>query len=301
MSPQHADLDRAAFYLCLGRAFATPSPPAAFAAMRDALAADLTELAAACGYRVEDTLAALRECVSSLDAQQLLASYARLFLIPGERHPSLNTGAYLDGALGGGSAAAIEACYARCGLEKHDKFADLPDHVSVQLEFVAWLFAAEAQARGDGGEPPPITAREFLTRFVARWANPFRADIDAASARFGLGAHPYGALARVLEAAVVADTLPARCESAGEVGIDPEIVRLRAQYAGRTMGAEDVAFIRARLEADGLPSGHVAIPVDARDRVMGLAAMRAPEAPRHSGFFAGASVPAQTRGGPRCR
>jgi hypothetical protein len=47
------------------------------------------------------------------------------------------------------------------------------------------------------------------------------------------------------------------------------------------MTEEDLAIIRARLEADGLPSGHVAIPVEARDRVMGLAAMTPPAPPSH--------------------
>lgn len=282
-----SDLERAAFYLCLARAFATPSQPVACEALRVALADDLAELAAACGYRLDDALSVLRECVASFDAQRLLVDYARLFVTPGERHPSLNTGAYLDGALAGGSVAAIETCYARCGLERQPGFADLPDHVSVQLEFVAWLFAAAAEARADGREPPPIAAREFLTRFVARWAGPFRADIESAGARFRLGAHPYAALARMLETAVAADAPPASTGTADGAGANPEIARLRAQYAGRTMGAEDVAFIRARLEADGLPSGHVAIPVDARDRVMGFETMRPPELPRNGGSCAG--------------
>lgn len=168
MIQEDSDLERAAFYLCLARAFATPSQPAACDALRAALADDLAELARTCGYPLDAALMALRERVASLDARRLLVAYARLFVTPGERHPSLNTGAYLDGALCGGSVAALEACYARCGLERQAGFADLPDHVTVQLEFVAWLFSAAAEARAEGREPPPIAAREFLTAFVAR-------------------------------------------------------------------------------------------------------------------------------------
>lgn len=110
---------------------------------------------------------------------------------------------------------------------------------------------------------------------------PWRADIEAASARFALGAQPYGVLAHLLELAVATDATPASVQPEPvDAGVAAEIARLRGHYAGRTMGAEDLAFIRARLEADGLSSGHVAIPVDARDRVMGLAAMRAPDVRR---------------------
>ncbi|MFN3986057.1 MAG: molecular chaperone [Rhodocyclaceae bacterium] len=278
------DAARAEFYLCLAHAFGPPGRPGVFEALRDVLADDLAELAGRCGYDVAAPLAQLRAAMTSVQPDALQVCYARLFLVPGDPHPSLNTGVYIDGALGGGSVHAMEACYARCGLEKHSGFLDLPDHVSVQLEFVAWLFATTAgldeagRAGEEAGERSvPMRAEDFIDAFVARWVGTLRGEIDAASERFSLGYHPYAALVRVLERAVACEcarrerpALPAAD------GTDPEIVRLRAEFAGRMMTEQDLAVIRARLEADGLTAEHVAIPIDARDRVMGLASMVPP-------------------------
>lgn len=126
-----------------------------------------------------------------------------------------------------------------------------------------------------------MRAEEILSQFVVHWVGPLRAELAAASSRFGLVANPYLHLARVLEAAVrheVGEELSARTEDSG---LDPEIARLRSQYAGRELGEEDLAIIRARLAADGLPSNHIAIPEEARDRTMGVAAMTPPAPPSH--------------------
>jgi TorA maturation chaperone TorD len=282
MSENETAFARAEFYLCLARAFSTPARPEIFDAARDVLPADLAELGSLCGYPIDAALADYRAAIALVrDPQQLLILYSRLFLVPGDLRPSLNVGVYLDGVVAGGSVTALETCYARCGLGKNNDFHDLPDHLSVQLEFVAWLFAAEARAETEGGDPPPFRATEFLAHFVARWIGPFRADLEAASFRFHLPGNPYRALARLLETAVLAEVGRVPGEAIPAPGVDPEIARLRGQFAGREMTEEDLAIIRARLEADGFPSGHVAIPVEARDRVMGLAAMTPPAPPSH--------------------
>ena len=306
MNPIANHSGRAEFYLCLSRAFAAPTGSGDLALLCEELPADLQELAAECGYNLADALADYRAAIATVpDGESLLVTYSRLFLVPGDRHPALNTGVYLDGAVGGGSVRAMETCYQRCGLEKDEGFPDLPDHLSVQLEFVAWLLGAEmAAAEGQTNPPvsasrfvagqakPPLSAAEFLQSFVARWVRPFREDIAAAEIRFGLSHNPYLALARLLETAVLTDlaslTEPAntaeRLEGDNERAmgeVDPEIERLRQEFAGRIMGEEDLAFIRERLAADGLPTGHVAIPVAARDRVMGMEAMTPPQPQSH--------------------
>jgi TorA maturation chaperone TorD len=278
MTDTETALAKAELYLCLARAFTTPTDPGFLAALRDDLPTDLEELGARLGYPIQPTLAEYRSAIAAVPhAEQLLVIYSRLFLVPGDHHPSLNTGAYLDGALAGGSLAMLEHCYARCGLERRADFRDLPDHLSAQLELVAWLFAAEGQP----GDRPPMRAGELLSRFVARWVGPFRADLEAAGSRFRLAANPYLHLARVLEAAVMREAAEDLSAQTADPGVDPEIARLRSQYAGREIGEEDLAIIRARLAADGLASGHVAIPEDARDRTMGLAAMPPPAPPSH--------------------
>lgn len=288
MNPKANPSGRAEFYLCLARAFAPPTGSGDLALLREELPADLQDLAVECGYDLADALAAYREAIATVpDGKALLVTYSRLFLVPGDRHPALNTCVYLDGAVGGGSVRAMETCYQRCGLEKDEGFPDLPDHLSVQLEFVAWLLGAEIAA-AEGQATPPLSAAEFLHSFVARWVRPFCEDIAAAEIRFSLESSPYLALAQILETAVrtdladLADQAPAPAATERASGqVDPEIERLRQQFAGRIMGEEDLAFIRERLAADGLPTGHVAIPVAARDRVMGMEAMTPPQPQSH--------------------
>ncbi len=278
MSDSQTALAKADLYLCLARAFTTPTDAAFLAALRDDLPPDLSDLAVQLGCPIESALADYRAAITAVvDAEQLLVLYSRLFLVPGDHHPSLNTATYLDGALAGGSLTMLERCYARCGLEPRRDFHDLSDHLSAQLELVAWLFTAEAKA---GGEPP-MRAAQILSQFVARWAGPFRAELHAATMRFRLDANPYLHLARVLEAAVLHEVGEALSAPAAHSGVDPEIVRLRSECAGRELNAEDLAIIRARLAADGLPSDHVAIPAEARDRTMGLATMTPPAPPSH--------------------
>jgi putative dimethyl sulfoxide reductase chaperone len=274
---------RSDVFLCLARAFEPPRDPEALGLLREALPEDLAELAALVGYDLAAPLAEYRAAIAAVpDAERLLVLYSRLFLVPGEPHPSLNTGVYLDGALGGGSVTALQTCYRRCGLEPGADVRDLPDHLSIQLEFLAWLIAAEARSEQAGAEGPPIRADEFLARFVAGWVEPFRVDVEAASRRFAIPDNPYVHLARLLEAAVRTEvaSLGVIEEEAGPE-LDPEIARLRRELAGKTIDESDLAIIRARLAADGLPSNHVAIPVEARDRVMGLSTMTPPALPTH--------------------
>lgn len=274
--------DKAGFFLCLARAFATPAE-ASFGAFRDALADDLAALAKGAGYDCTAVLIDYRRAIAAMpDAQQLLVTYSRLFLMPGEKHPGLNVAAYIDGAVGGGSVRALETCYARCGLEKQVELHDLPDHVSVQLEFLAYLHAMEAE----GGTMPPVRATEFVDSFVACWVSAFRADIEAAANRFGLGSDPYGPLARVLEAAIAGEAQALRAEQPEPVStVDPEIARLRSHFAGRQMDESDLAVIREKLQSEGLPVGHIAIPIEERDRVMGFASLTPPEPKPRKALF----------------
>ena len=276
-------LARSDVFLFLARAFAPPRDPEALGLLREALPEDLAELAALGGYDLTAPLDGYRAAIAAVpDAERLLVLYSRLFLVPGEPHPSLNTGVYLDGALAGGSVTALQTCYRRCGLEPGADVRDLPDHLSIQLEFLAWLLAAEARSEQAGSEGPPIRADEFLARFVAGWVEPFRVDLEAASRRFEIPDNTYVHLARLLEAAVRAEVERVGViEDETQPELDPEIARLRRELTGKTIDESDLAIIRARLAADGLPSDHVAIPVESRDRVMGLSTMTPPVVPAH--------------------
>lgn len=243
---------KAEFFLCLARAFTQPeNNPAVLAAFKEYLAHDLTELGMACGYPISEAVANFAKAMANVtDAQSLLVTYARLFLTPGDKHPSLNTGAYIDGSVGGSCVTAMTTCYQRCGLEKQETLHDLPDHVVVQLEFVAWLYAAEAE----GDLNLPMRAEDFISTFMVRWAGAFRAEVEAATKHFELHANPYAALAGMIEIAALADARPVEVP---KPVIDPELARLRAEFAGRELNANDLAVIEQRLKADHLATDHI--------------------------------------------
>lgn len=268
---------RAEFYLCLARAFLVPRDGALFQAMRDVLADDLQELSAQLGYEVAAPLAALREQMQAVpDAMTLLQVYSALFLAP-PTAAQINTGQYLDGAINGGSVKEMEEAYLLCGVQRDEGFRDLSDHVSVQLEFVAMLYASQAQRfSGQGaGDALPVDPGHFLQIFALRWLGRFCADLALAAAQEGLSANPYLPLAQILYAAAARDAVaPDR---------DPKVVRkqnaieqARAKYAGRGITAEDMAEIKRKLEAHGLATDHLSVPMHERDGAMGLGKKSAP-------------------------
>lgn len=167
--------DRAAFYLCLARAFMPPRESAAHDAFKRHLAQDLAELVEALEIPAGEVVRDLGAAIARVpDHDALLRAYSALFLAP-PVPVTLNAGLYLDGAITGRATSAIEKCYQRAGLTRAERFHDLPDHIALQLEFAAFLCASEA-----AGETPAITAGEFLATFARYWIAPFVAALEKA-------------------------------------------------------------------------------------------------------------------------
>lgn len=262
---------RAEFYLCLARAFLAPTQPQLYPALRELLADDLAELAAVLGHDIEAPLADLREQLQRIDGPtSLLQIYSALFLAP-PTAAHINAGQYLDGAVNGGSVKAMEEAYALCGVQRDEGFHDLADHVAVQLEFVAYLYGAQAQRFSGHAQaaPLPVEPGHFLQLFAMRWLGRFCTDLARAADEQGLPANPYLSLALILREAVARDAVP--------IEVEPKAARkrnaieqARAKYAGRGITAEDMAEIRRKLEAHGLATDHLAVPLEDRDSAMGL-------------------------------
>ena len=217
--------DRAAFYLCLARAFLPPQEAAAYDAIKLHLADDLSDLVTTLNYPAADHLGNLRQEVAKVsDHLALLQAYSQLFLAP-PVPVTLNAGRYLDGAVMGQATVAIEKCYRDAGLDRAGSFHDLPDHVSLQLEFVAYLCAAEAAGGGSA-----MKAGDFLASFVRYWLPPFVAALEAGCTKEAAD-RVYLCLARLLRVAVdheLRDYHPARgqtsadgCSDAALAGSNP--------------------------------------------------------------------------------
>lgn len=198
-------LDRADLLFCLARAFMTPPAGWSVCDWAQPLADDLTELGASLGVDTDGVQAALvGECSRWASAARLadgsadpwLVEYSRLFLMPPVAVP-LNTGLYLEGSIGGTASQMMRSCYETAGIVPSESFHDLPDHVAMQLEFVARLMERSARGDADG----MAMAQEFCSEFIHAWAGPLEQACATASTRFP-AARVYAALARLVRQAV---------------------------------------------------------------------------------------------------
>lgn len=270
--------ERGEFYLCIARAFLTPVQSETFDALRSALADDLAELGGSLGYALADNLADYRNAIGALpDHASLLRLYSSLFIAP-PRAIQINTGSYLDGAVNGGSVAAMDDAYRRCGVERGAGFHDLSDHLSVQLEFVALLYFRSAEAIEAGTPLPGVRPEHFLHDYVSRWLPPFVRDLERDAEDRGAPANPYLPLARILAAAVAHDAV-ARTIPAAERRAQRAITKARHDRAERGVTAEDMEFIARKLREKGLSTDHLAIPPERRDEAQGLT-RKQPPSPR---------------------
>ncbi len=106
--------------------------------------------------------------------EDLAVEYTRLFLGPG-RHVRPYAATYLDGAgasLCGPTTVWVRGFMARAGFAFAPGHRDLPDHVSLEMEFMARMAAREAEAVEAGDASAARQSRriqsEFLTH-LGRW------------------------------------------------------------------------------------------------------------------------------------
>ncbi|MBI5279892.1 MAG: molecular chaperone TorD family protein [Burkholderiales bacterium] len=271
--------ERSEFYLTLARSFLTPLAEEHYRAMVDFLADDLADLDRSLGYGFTSEVASLRSAMAKVAShEELLVGYSSLFLQP-PRAVALNVCAPLDGAVMGGTVSEIELFYRHYGVERSGHFKDLPDHLSVQLEFVSYLYGRAANSLE--GEHPDLesekAAGHFLHAFVSRWLPYFAAGIERAGNKLALQANPYGPLARILaiatarDAAANADWIKPRKRS--EVAMD----KARLRYAGREISPEDMADMERKLRGKGLGTGHLHVALADRNAAMGLSAKSPPD------------------------
>lgn len=259
---------RAEFYLVLAQAFMPPESVTAGEAMKSCLADDLEQIAAEAGYALDPQITALRRALGRVESPlTLLQDYSGLFLQP-PREVQINASLYLDGAVMGRSVDRLEAAYRTLGLERAECFRDLPDHLSVVLEFLALLHARAAQgAEAQQGDEIGTFVRDFLLCWVPHFARAIeRAVLEK-------GHSPvYLHLARVLQEALVRD--------AGEITDELWRVIAPERFAGaskreremlccRECGAEIAPAARVRrvkkvLEKEGIDTGHLDLCMNCR-------------------------------------
>ncbi len=120
--------------------------------------------------------------------EELLVEYARLFVGPHELTAPPYGSVYLDGQreVMGPSTREVIRFYQDEGLALDEGHAELPDHITVELEFLYYLITCEIKAlrSGDAGESLRLFNKQknFLDTYVLKWVPRFCRGIEAETA-----------------------------------------------------------------------------------------------------------------------
>jgi TorA maturation chaperone TorD/NAD-dependent dihydropyrimidine dehydrogenase PreA subunit len=227
---------RSQLYAALAQGFRRPTP-AWFAADADgpslaqALREAMAEIAASPLNKPLDAVVGFLEHRITEEALRTLEiEYSRLFVGPARLEAPPYESVYRDpqGLVMGTAAQDVLWCYAAEGLTLSPGYHDLPDHVAVELEFMAHLAGREAQAwkREDVEGALTYLGKEdaFLRDHLKGWVSAFCERIRGGTE------HPfYAALATLtgafvaLDAQQISTALQRESASAEETGAGWEI------------------------------------------------------------------------------
>ncbi len=125
------------------------------------------------------------EAFAVQDLQELLVDYTRLFLGPMQALATPYGSAWSGRELAQAEdpTATVREIYAQGGFDIGEDFADLPDHVAVELEFLYLLLFTQHEAtRGGNADELAATQmlqRKFLDEHLGAWVGAFTAAIKA--------------------------------------------------------------------------------------------------------------------------
>ncbi len=109
----------------------------------------------------------------------LLVAYAKLFVGPNELLAPPYGSVYLDGEkmVMGDSTMEVIKMYEEQGLSMDGEFRNLPDHITVELEFMYYLIFKEIEALEKAALDTALdfiqTQGLFFDNFLRRWVKPF--------------------------------------------------------------------------------------------------------------------------------
>ncbi|MGB8993425.1 MAG: molecular chaperone TorD family protein [Desulfobaccales bacterium] len=171
---------RSAVYGFFSQAFIRgPSQQFLAALISDAGAENLREIFPDAAYRQELAQVRLDVREGGLTLEGAALDFEALFRIPGPHYLSPYESVYRSqsaggrGCLCGPEAAAAERLYLRAGLEPTAGFSELPDHVGVEMEFMALLCrkAVDAMRTGDRATAQEYHHQQycFFTEHIGTW------------------------------------------------------------------------------------------------------------------------------------
>ncbi len=175
-------------YAFLSAAFSEPPSVEGLTAIRgDAFLSSAAEMFS------DDTLAPLRRFASASDettelCRQAHQEFMSLFKVPGGQYVTPYESVFRDtgeiggkqtkGLLMGQSAIDVQKWYRLAALEIAQEYKDLPDHICLELNYLAHLCAKEQEFASAGDEARLTRAwemqRDFLAAHVVSWIDALR-------------------------------------------------------------------------------------------------------------------------------
>jgi len=132
---------------------------------------------------------------------ELEVEYTRLFIGPGPHIAPYESVQRGEAQLWGNYTVDVNKFYQRNGYRIADEFKELPDHISVELQFLAHLLQAEKKCleKGQAEQVREIKAQYqlFLNNHLKQWLPGFTAQIKT-QAKYAY----YQAFAKILEQAL---------------------------------------------------------------------------------------------------
>jgi len=162
---------RSRFYQAMERAFSFPQVTFHQAVRAGQFREELLEMSAGLPYQLAlDESSGLGPAGTPATYEEFQAEYIRLFDVGVGRPPCpLYGGVHM-----GGRKKALEETlrfYDYFHLHRSQPSSELPDHITVELEFMHFLAFREVAALHDGGDRTSYlrAQRDFLERHLARW------------------------------------------------------------------------------------------------------------------------------------
>jgi|AntDeeMetagen285_2_1112576.scaffolds.fasta_scaffold00105_11 TorA maturation chaperone TorD len=288
-------LPRAEFYLLLSAVLNPGNTNRNGDQLREELLPDLTELSDAVSALTASWLNGFRESLAQLESvDQPLKEYSRLFLIPPAPCP-LNLGYHLDGSLMGRTATVLDACYHRYGLERGESFHDLPDHLALNLQWLAWVMALanEGSSGEDADENPLADAAGVIADYTLPAVEQLCRRLDEQARERGLSAL-WPELLNVVRSQLQEDRNwlathlgsakpdPAIASDTAAETTEFDAIDLCCQSCGVSFVAEEaLAMMISRLREAGLSTAHLErCPDCSSSQNAGILAMTPPGAKR---------------------
>lgn len=182
---------RANFYGLLAQAFTPPDKE--WAALKTRAAHSISEnIKRLYPFSTfHETLDVFRKELDNLgqvgDVDEIVLEYDRLFNSPYkiEVPPYESLYRYDEGQVMAPCAVQVEKLYKENGLEISPEFKDLPDHIMVELQFMAYLCLREAEAGKEGKEAEALQfikkQDSFIKEHLGLWAEDFSVRLVSSS------------------------------------------------------------------------------------------------------------------------